>query len=459
MRCKALRDHFALNKIFIGRESQLADFRERMKGWLQSLSQFSKDRNAPFNSLFVTIDGNRGFGKSALLERFRLLALGTDDSLLVSFIIDWRTVSAAFHRTDDTSPGYQYFSALQRRFRAAFAPEQALKFPRFVETLQLIEHPKDDVKLLDEQKEQQESPFQEPGESSAFMSLPSSRDFGKYQCHVRSLAKSFVQDLCNGQEHRPIVVCIDNFDVRDSFLREVMLAAGNRIGWIIAGRKSIPAHQNFMQSQFALSISLGMKNGGVLTSNDIMAYFDELHRRQPFLPAISQETAVRIYEDTLGVPLAVNAMAKFYTQKPDPQALTGSVGSMRKVVDEYFSYMPLPSEDRQKLCALALVRRPDDSEMFMTALGFAVGQEKEYEEEVARLHSLYGLVFSDERSPVLHEEVRHWLRVWLLRPLQKYLLRPILPPLFADCQARLTELEELLQFGTLRVSGAILRWV
>ncbi|MBA2681924.1 MAG: hypothetical protein H0U76_26440 [Ktedonobacteraceae bacterium] len=101
--------------------------------------------------------------------------------------------------------------------------------------------------------------------------------------------------------------------------------------------------------------------------------------------------------------------------------VTSPVEGQREIIDQmvhrYLLHTRIAPEERAKLYAIALLRRPDQQTILATALGLTpeeASQPNRFDEELSRLHRRYSFIFTEKVEPTLHEEVRRYLRRWLL---------------------------------------------
>ncbi len=248
------------------------------------------------------------------------------------------------------------------------------------------------------------------------------------------LGKAIGYDLAQFARKRPILIFFDTYeeiDEGDKLLQMIMGAAGGRVGWVIAGRDNLWAgvgqrrrsleveygYRDLVLPDRRMVIDFSADGVGDFTSSDIEEYFTQLSRKalRPALPAVSEKDAVHIRDVTGGVPLAVKIAAGLYLESQDLALITESLDGKREIVDQmverYLLHTRTNPADRTGLYGLALLRRPDEQR----ALAAALDVPDHYDVELARLHRRYGFIFTKQEQPALHQEVRHFLRLWLLQ--------------------------------------------
>ncbi len=251
------------------------------------------------------------------------------------------------------------------------------------------------------------------------------------------LGLSLGRDLARFARDFPLLICLDTYEIVDEgdrLLRIVMGAAGVRVGWILAGRDNLWAgveqrkrsqgrvygYKDIVPPDRALAIDFNVGSIGAFTGNDILTYFTLLSEKAPErLAAITEDDAERILEATQGVPLAVKIAAALYWETTDLEIIIAKSDGKREIVDQmvlrYLQHAQDDQQERARLYGLALLRRADQPAAIAAALGLSPEQaETRYESELSRLHRRYSFVFTEKAQPSLHQEVRHFLRLWLL---------------------------------------------
>ena len=237
----------------------------------------------------------------------------------------------------------------------------------------------------------------------------------------------------------PLLAFFDTYeeiDEGDQLLRIVMAAAGLRVGWVIAGRDNLWAGMDQRERSIALeygykdivppdrglSVDFNVGGVGAFTISDIAEYFAKLRQKvggKPQLPSITEEEAGRILDVTQGVPLAVKIAAGLFLETTDLDIVTEKAESKRKIVDQmvrrYLVHARDDLDERIQLYGLALLRRADQPATIASALGLTTEKvNTDYATELSRLHRRYSFIFSEKEQPALHQEVRYFLRLWLL---------------------------------------------
>ncbi len=248
------------------------------------------------------------------------------------------------------------------------------------------------------------------------------------------LGKAIGYDLAQFARRRPILIFFDTYeeiDEGDKLLQMIMGAAGGRVGWVIAGRDNLWAgvgqrrrsleveygYRDLVLPDRRMVIDFSADGVGDFTSSDIEEYFTQLSRKalRPALPAVSEKDAVHIRDVTGGVPLAVKIAAGLYLESQDLTLITESLDGKREIVDQmverYLLHTRTNPADRARLYGLALLRRPEEPR----ALAAALDVPGNYDAELSRLHRRYGFIFTKQEQPALHQEVRYFLRLWLLQ--------------------------------------------
>ena len=254
-----------------------------------------------------------------------------------------------------------------------------------------------------------------------------------------TLGLSLGRDLSNFARNFPLLICFDTYeeiDEGDPLLRLVMGAAGVRVGWVLAGRDNLWAcleqrrrspgmdygYKDMVPPDRGLAVDFNAGGVGAFTISDIVEYFTQVSERrssQPLVLPIAEEEAARILEATQGVPLAIKIAAGLYLETSDLEMITEKADGKREIVDEmarrYLLHTRADPSELARLYGLALLRRSDEPAAIVAALHLTPEQAKTgYEAELSRLHRRYSFIFTEKERPSLHQEVRHFLRLWLL---------------------------------------------
>jgi tetratricopeptide (TPR) repeat protein len=213
-----------------------------------------------------------------------------------------------------------------------------------------------------------------------------------------------------------------------------------------------------MPSDRGLSINFNAGDVGAFTLSDITEYFALLCKKlsyQPPLPKVTEEQAKRILDITQGVPLAIKIAAGLYLETANIDIVTEHVEGKREIVDQmvhrYLLHTHTRIEERARLYGLALLRRADQPTAIAAALGLTQEQARtSYSSELSRLHRRYSFVFTEKEEPALHEEVRHFLRLWIQEHRKEPEIISINQRLKEVHETVLKDLEEQLQYSILK---------
>lgn len=477
-----------VKKIFIARERQLAHFNACLARWQIQIQQhtqevvqenvvLSSDNRLP--SLVVLISGNGGFGKSTLLKHYHQTASRPSNNLLVSSIIDCEFAFSLFPpRWNATSKSdvYQYFTLLCKQLALALHLQEDgfTEYKRAIKTLKLF-HEKMEKVIDNMHREKQyrllypidgQRLRQQGREAFAFnarsMNMQALRELVGSEAGISEeqlsglyvrlldefgtrlyeylhpgdlLGAALGRDLRRLAEQIPIVLFIDTYEKlasEDALLRIVMEVAGQRVGWVIAGRgdlwssneqmrrgtSSRYGYEELVSPEFALSIHFAThtQSGGAFTPDDIRRYFTELRKHMPASPSPGQAEIEQIWRVTQGIPLVVGLVADYYTRTRRILSFTDATGTESEIIESviqrcFFSQSD-DSGEQIRIYGLALVRRVSNPQAVMAALGLVADQS--YIELLDQLHLRYHFIFTEQRQPLLHREVRHFLRLWLL---------------------------------------------
>lgn len=255
------------------------------------------------------------------------------------------------------------------------------------------------------------------------------------------LGAALGKDLQYWAKNQLILIFFDTYeeiDEGDRLLRVVMAAAGERVGWVLAGRdnlwdgnrhrdlRMVHGYKDIVRADRSLVINFQPGSTGPFTPHNIEEFFAQLRQKtQQYkrLPIITPDQAGEVFNMTRGIPLAVKIAAEIYLQtggKISP--LTEEIERMESgrlvgTMIEHYLRLPLGHrEDHRKLYGLALLRRVNPSAALDAALGITSEQAESGldTQELARLHRRYSFIFTEKAQPALHQEVRYFLRLWLL---------------------------------------------
>ena len=298
---------------------------------------------------------------------------------------------------------------------------------------------------------------------------------GDYLEPTLKLGLSLGRDLSNFARNFPLLFFFDTYeeiDEGDPLLRLVMGASGVRVGWVLAGRDNLWAgpeqrrrspemeygYKDIVPSDRGLAVDFNVGGVGAFTISDIIEYFAQLSERsstQPLVLTITEEDATRILEATQGVPLAFKIAARLYLETSDLEVITEKADGKRKIVDEmarrYLLHTRADQSERARLYGLALLRRADEPAAIIAALNLSSEQAKiGYEAELSRLHRRYSFIFTETERPALHQEVRYFLRLWLLEHRRDPEVVAVNERLKESHKSVLREMEESRQYSSLR---------
>ncbi len=251
-----------------------------------------------------------------------------------------------------------------------------------------------------------------------------------------------------------------------------MGAAGLRVGWVMAGRDNLWAgpgqtdrsiaveygYKEIVPTDRGLAIDFNAGGVGAFTLSDIKDYFDLLCKKvgqQLQLPQVNEEGAKRILDVTGGVPQAVTIAAGLYMETGKLDTVTETVEGKREIVDKmvrrYLLHARDNEDERARLYGLAMLRRADQPMAVAAALGLSAEEaETSYSNAISRLHRRYSFIFTEKEEPALHQEVRHFLRLWLLEHRKDPEIAAVNGRLKAAHEDALKKLEERRQYGSLQ---------
>lgn len=307
---------------------------------------------------------------------------------------------------------------------------------------------------------------------------------GDYLESSLQLGLALGSDLAAFARNFPLLIFFDTYeevDEGDHLLRVTMGAAGLRVGWVIAGRDNLWAgfdqmersialeygYKDLVPSDRGLSVNFNAGDVGAFTLNDVTEYFALVRQKlphEPSLPELTEADAKHILDVTQGVPLAVRIATGLYVETANVDAITEEVEGKRAIVDQivrrYLMHVRTNQNERARLYGLALLRRADQPTAMAVALGLPPEQARtSYASELSRLHRRYSFIFTEKEQPSLHQEVRHFLRLWLREHRKEPEIVAVNEQLRRAHEAALTHLEEHMQYTRLRERFQDDEWV
>ncbi len=124
------------------------------------------------------------------------------------------------------------------------------------------------------------------------------------------------------------------------------------------------------------------------------------------------------------------------------------------MVHRYLLHTRTNMEERARLYSLALLRRADQPSAIAAALGLTPEQARtSYSSELSQLHRRYSFIFTEKEQkeqPALHQEVRHFLRLWLQEHRKEPEIVAINQRLKEAHESTLKHLEEQMQYQSLK---------
>lgn len=513
---------FDLSKIFIGREKQVEVFISYLHNWLKSFDdQIEENKslllppspNNRIQGIIVLLHGRGGFGKSTLLRHYHEIALRYNQ-INVSKVLDWEFAVQNHFTLFNPAPGEKikpedYFNVL-RLYLSMILEKKEGSFKSFQEVTRSIEQinkkaqkviqnlqQKDDSYswlreavsegaawalrefvpggklVLDEKRSERfKKIFGESlkaGEQQltilrAKLQEKLKEDFEKYLEPDRQLAFGLGKDLAKLSQKKPLLIFFDTYeeiDEADNLLRLLMLAAGNKVGWVIAGRSNLWAgkdqrlrsleleygYSDIVQSGRGLSFTFSKEGVGEFTLGDIEEYFHLLSQNTG-CPPIDSDGVVQILKMTRGIPLAVKIAAGLYKEVPDTNLIAMNTPNVQDeivdvMVQRYLMHVHSDIEDRSRLYGLAMLRKAEQPNMITAVLGIESDKiETDYSSELRRLHRHYSFIFTEKEKPTLHQDVRFFLRKWLLEHRKNPDILKISHRLFQVQEKTLTVMEE-----------------
>ena len=465
--------------------------------------------NNKIQGLAVLLFGRGGFGKSTLLKHYRNMVLDADWNLAASKLVDWEFVVEGKRGLFNPPPGQQLDAlALDKdpkAFRAYQSAVQAVEQVQKEAGNVLDGMQKDDrygwlreltveaitsavrtylpgsTVVLENQRVKDATEAVAKLTQEQIVQIHAKlrnrlgSKLGDYLEPSLRLGLALGSDLRDVARNFPLLIFFDTYeeaDEADRLLRIIMGAAGLRVGWVLAGRDNLWAgsdqrersvdieygYKEIVPSDRGLAINFNAGEVGAFTLSDISEYFALLRKKvlyQPPLPAMTEEQAKGVLEVTKGVPLAVKIAAGLYLETANLETVTEHVGGRRAIVDQmvrrYLLHTRANQEERACLYGLALLRRADQPTAIAAALNLSPEQARtSYSSELSRLQRRYSFIFTEKEQPALHQEVRHFLRLWLQEHRKEPEIAAINERLKEAHEAALKHLEEQMHYTSLK---------
>jgi len=408
-------------RVFIGRADETEEFRHALSVLVQP--DDSAYSHQTTRKVFL-IRGEGGMGKSTLLRRYADMCETRKDELFWIYI-DW-------DKTDiDAQRGTVKMidlltDRIQTKYQRQFVNYQTAQLRRA-----RVQKEVDRLRL--EFKGNSREEF----DRFLKVRLPAS-DYEFYENPQRHLSQTFVRDLLRCAEDRPVVLLFDSYervwDFADQWIRRGLLRfclthpqVGNRFMFIIAGRvPEIPLELEYRDNvrEFVHERALYYKALDRFTPKDIIEYF---HSDPELRTSVSDEIARKIHEKTLGIPLAVSALATILKESGDPEDLLADIerptteqeviGLIATRFLKHLHNQPPETRDKERDCiySFALMRESEEEEsnrrtQLLREIWLKAGLIKSGEEfwsEVQSLRCRYSFLF-DVGS--MHPDVRSFIR-------------------------------------------------
>lgn len=254
--------------------------------------------------------------------------------------------------------------------------------------------------------------------------------FKDYLDAGRRMGTALGHDLRRFARERPLLILFDTYECIEKgshFLKSVIDASGTRVAWFIAGRSQewtndksflyigkeiFKKKKNFLDT--ITSIVLKAESSGSFSSEEIRRYFAQLRKQKTSLHAIKKADAQKIRAVTQGIPLAVSLSAQIYAQTGHVEALLvdskGSRDIVERMVEQYLFYVHRDKGESIFLYGIAMQRRAISGGIFAQFAENSIDEVGLLKEQLRTTHT----IFVEQDQITLHQEIRHFLRLWLL---------------------------------------------
>ncbi len=235
------------------------------------------------------------------------------------------------------------------------------------------------------------------------------------------LSSGLSQDLKTFSDE-PIMICLDAYDLIqskmvDQCLLDVIRSAGDRIVWVIAGRKNPFEYPNSpfsrYQEVFGRAITIEEIRLQALSEQDVKHYFNECVPDRH----ISDDEAAEVHSTTWGIPLVVSLAAEWWASGAELKAITESDPSIerkrfvRRIATRLLRYSVEP-HDRDVIYMLAMMRRQDNELLFSALVQRAENNEyQRLPQMLSDLEKRDSFIWSSDKRT---DSVLRFLREYLL---------------------------------------------
>lgn len=287
----------------------------------------------------------------------------------------------------------------------------------------------------------------------------------------KKLALALGSDLQKLANKKKILIFFDTYEViddGDSYLKLLMMASGSQVGWVIAGRTNLWAGRDFrlrslkleygykdiVDPRYSLSISFSNEGEGEFTQGDIERYFHLLHLETQ-CPKLKPDEVAKILQVTKGIPLAVKIAAGIFIETLDlKKTISPTTDGTGEIIDgmvrRYLLHTKSDLKERIVLYGLSMLRQVDQPESVAAILQIPIENRwEEYDAELRRLHRRYSFIFTEKEQPTLHQDVRFFLRNWLLERRSKPEIIEVSKRAEIVLEQKLAKLEKEKQFDSL----------
>lgn len=386
-------------RVFVGRKEEIEEFKRALSALVGRTDSLPEDR---LRKVFL-IRGEGGMGKSTLLRQFVDLCRNYP---LLWIYVDWDTEGVT------SSKGTPAMMEVIARYI-----EKHIK-----KKLQRYENVRRSWEEVQERAGSWRGQFQWSSREAFEQFLKdnlSPEEYELYENHQRALSEAFISDLLQLAQERPLVFLWDScetvWDFANPWIQKglLRLCLQHRFLFVFAGR--LPERPVEVDLRDALGDKLYRKCLDRFTPSDIAYYFGELG-----IP-LSEEKAKRIYEATLGIPLAVGIIADVLLERGDLEKLLGSPEQFAQITEQeviplittrFLKYL-VNEPERRAAYSLALLRETEKEDsrrfQFLREWWFKLGlirSGEEFSQLYRSLRSRYSFLSTGD----IHPDVRFFIR-------------------------------------------------
>ena len=193
-------------------------------------------------------------------------------------------------------------------------------------------------------------------------------------------------------------------------------------------------------------IDLSIFHEGEFTEEAIVLYFDQLCKHLPLLQKTQYDDLKHVLRITQGDSLAIIVLAHRYRRNANAHIFTEENSDLQQVTARIRQLIAQHTSDtaaiRAKLYGLMLLRATDDPSKICDALGIGKRNRSSYNKFFHQLYQDYDFVFTDDNKQCLQEDVRDFLRHYLLKLRKEQDVQAVIKRIYKNQERRFQQVEE-----------------